>query len=163
MTLSRSLLAALMAATLSACAAFDNRPPVLRAVNGVPYDEREGLPVDDPAFEVRIGERFEITLDAFDPGGHGLRVWWPYAPPGWNFPYDGLEGHWDVPDVAPIWPFTSLLVLEDLHPRDPGITLANIPLRLMLPGTDDAPVIPAHAPVFTGDTGDPVEADPRMR
>lgn len=75
-----------------------NRPPKIQAFNGYPA-ERDiwGDVRIDHQFLYDPGDTIDFSLDVLDPELQQLSIWWPESPPGFDFPYDGTEGTWEVP------------------------------------------------------------------
>lgn len=117
---------------------FENDPPRLVSANGVEHHRMFGFPQLDPAFEAIPGEDFALTLEIDDPEGMDVRVWWPWAPGGFEFDPDATSGVWHVP--AEPEPFYGVRVLlEDTHPRDPQVAEFFIPLWFWLDGDTGGP------------------------
>lgn len=102
----------------AACASLPNDPPKLLSFNGVSAaDLRRGY-YDETAFTYVPGQDFPLVIEARDPQGQDIRLWWPRQPPGWEFDPDATSGVWHVPADQGSWQDVTL-ILEDTHPTDP--------------------------------------------
>jgi len=101
----------LLLPALLSCADL-NRPPRIQAFNGYPV-VRDAW--GDTSVEEQLlfepGDSIDFSLDVLDPELQQLAVWWPESPPGFDFPYDGLTGTWEVPDDfdQSSWSFTTIV------------------------------------------------------
>jgi hypothetical protein len=67
---------------------FNGQEP--RSILGILYFE-------DPFF-FAAGEDVLLEVEASDPDGDPLQIWFAYQPPGLCFDPDGTEGVWEVPE-----------------------------------------------------------------
>lgn len=141
MTRAAIALLAPAAALCPGCAAldFNNDRPRIEAVNGVEVQRLFGWSTLQPAagerdaFVFEPGGSLPFTVEVRDPEGDDVALWWPYAPPGFDFAADAREGTWSVPaDFAETsWTF-DLLAVDDA--RDPAS--ATLSFSCWLRGTD---------------------------
>jgi hypothetical protein len=115
-------------ALLLACNPFENNAPKLQSVNGEEYHLFFGF-ADDSVFLVEPGTDVEVVVDAKDPEGRDLRIWWPLAPAGWEFDPDETTGVWHVPeDPLPVW--SVELLIQDTNKHDPRISRYDVPFHI---------------------------------
>lgn len=93
-----------------------NDPPVLESVNGVPPESRRSFEIFLPDEAVD----FELVLEVSDPEGHGVRIWFPWAPPGLDFPEDGTTGVWHLAEAQDVLMDRSLYVVLEDTSREPA-------------------------------------------
>lgn len=137
----------LLLGALFGCRSFDpfeNDVPKVVSVNGLPYvnfgpvafpNQNAALDVIDRFIAVP-GEdlQFEVIVD--DPEGRDVRLWFPMAPPGWDFDPDAMTGTWHVPDpMPPLAEGVITAFVDDPLPRDPRQKEFVIPI-LFDPGAD---------------------------
>lgn len=134
---------------LAACG-IGNQSPSIETFNGVEplkspfgatYYVRDMLPFEP-------GQHLELEIEVLDPEGNDVEIWWPEAPPGFDFPHDGTTGTWDVPEdyALPSWSFTAVVT-----------DTASEPAASLLSGSY---VWPGYVPPDTGvpgGTGSPGE------
>ena len=94
-----------------------NRNPELHSFNGVEPRTLFGFTFLDEPFFFEPGETVELQIDASDPDGDDLQIWFVYQPPGLCFDPDGTEGVWEVPeDFKEESVGMTLLISDDSDP-----------------------------------------------
>jgi hypothetical protein len=69
------------------------------------------------------GDVLPFSVEVLDPDGDDTQLWWPKAPPGFDFPPDGTTGTWAVPDDFDVGWWVFYLVVVDDAPEPAGRTL----------------------------------------
>lgn len=108
-----------------ACGAL-NRAPRILSVNGLEVQtDAFGYSGLEDELPFTPGERLEISLEILEPDRQDFEVWWPYSPPGFDFPKDGTTGTWDVPEDVDAWGVSLDVIVTDTAPQ-PAHTSLNI-------------------------------------
>lgn len=106
----------LAALSLLGCNA-SNRNPELHSFNGIEPRTLFGFVFIDEIFFFEPGETVELQVDASDPDGDELQIWFVYQPPGLCFDPDGTTGIWEVPeDFEEESVNMTLLIADDADP-----------------------------------------------
>ncbi len=103
-------------------AACTNTAPVIAKVNGQKTIESFGTRSLPEAIPITPGEDLEISIEVTDPQGGAVRLWWPRAPEGFDFPSEGTEGVWHVPEDHSGHGYVTLIA-EDVAVPPEGATL----------------------------------------
>lgn len=107
---------------------FTNNPPVLLSFNGYDFTRRQQYLYPPPeSLHFEQGETLELSAEIRDPEHQDVRIWWPWAPQGWEFDPDGTTGVWQVPEDYNDWP-RAMMILEDTNRRNPRASSYWIPL-----------------------------------
>jgi hypothetical protein len=102
-----------LAVCLGGCVWAGNNPPRVLSFNGVETErDFDGDYFIDQDFTFAPGETVPFELEVRDPEGHDIEIWWPDAPPGFDFPHDGTSGAWEVPEDFAYrdWWFEAVIV-----------------------------------------------------
>lgn len=103
---------------LAACVP-GNSPPRFLSFNGVEVQRSlfGGNAFIEVPLSMEPGAVLELELEVREPEGQDVEIWLPKAPPGMDWPYDGLQGTWTIPDD---WdqPYTMLgIIVRDTAPQ----------------------------------------------
>jgi hypothetical protein len=135
---------------LMACKMAPNKPPKFQSVNGEKVKFLLGIAYmpNDFYLEAELGGRLELELDVVDRQGDDFQVLIPGAPPGLDFPPDGLTGHWDVPED-----YWDGFVLLEVVVQDERGAADVLYIPVLVPGTDsgDSGFFPGASGVWVGD------------
>ena len=104
---------ATLAALGTACRS-GNRAPRFMSINEVHVDyDLAGEPTVDLVLAFEPGSTLELRVEVRDPEGGAVDLWFPEAPPGFDFAPRARKGSWAVPeDLVANW-WDLVLIAED--------------------------------------------------
>ncbi len=119
----RRSLSAVSLLTLMLTACQSNRPPKILRINDLVVDaklaKKEGMrQPDPPVLFFQPGVPLEIVVEAEDPEGLPLRMWWTTPPDDFTFDPDGDRTVWTPPADWPEDYYHSALIVQDTEDGD---------------------------------------------
>jgi hypothetical protein len=113
----------ILALLLAACMT-GNSAPRIEAFNG---EEVRRDPFGSYWLQATVafipGEHVPFEVEAYDPEGDAIAIWWPRSPPGFSFEPDGSTGAWEVPEDFALEGWAFQVVVVDDAPEPAGSVL----------------------------------------
>ena len=104
----------------------NNRNPEILSFNGVEPDTLLGIDLFTTPFNFRPGTTVSLTVEAQDPDGDPIQIWFSLQPPGLAFDPDEAAGVWEVPeDFSEDYIGLNLIVSDDFDPQ--GVASIFVP------------------------------------
>ena len=113
---------------LSGCG-VGNRNPEILAINDQEVSQSWGVYFLEESLLFTPGQIFRIWVEAEDPDGDDLQMWFAWQPPGLEFDPDGRKGSWSVPENFEQKLVLSSLVVSDLS-EPQGISTVEIAFQM---------------------------------
>jgi hypothetical protein len=111
-----------MSLPLSQACQGNNRNPEILSFNGVEPDTLLGIDHFSRPFNFSPGSTVFLKVEAQDPDGDPLQVWFSLQPPGLVFDPDETSGVWEVPEE---YIGLNLIVSDDFDPQ--GVASIFVP------------------------------------
>jgi hypothetical protein len=104
----------------------NNRNPEILSFNGVEPDTLFGIDLFQRPFFFKPGTSVSIEVEAEDPDGDPIQIWFSHQPPGLVFDPDENTGVWEVPeDYDEESIIFNLIVSDDFDPQ--GVASIFVP------------------------------------